>query len=38
METVLAVLIGTVMRIGIPIAVLTLITLTYTRYQKRHAH
>ena len=38
MEPVLAVLILMVVRLGIPIAVLTLISLLYSRAQQRHAH
>ncbi len=38
METVLSILILTVVRLGIPIAVLTLISLLYSRAQQRRAH
>jgi hypothetical protein len=38
METMLAVLILTVVRLGIPIAVLTLISLLYSRAQLRQEH
>ena len=38
MEAVLAVVILTVVRLGIPIAVLTLISLLYSRAQLRQAH
>ncbi len=38
MEPLLAVLILMVVRLGIPIAVLTLISLLYARAQHRHAH
>ncbi len=38
MEPTLAVLILMVMRLGIPIAVLTLISLLYSRTQRQHAH
>ena len=38
MEPMLGVLILMVVRLGIPIAVLTLISLLYTRSQLRHSH
>jgi hypothetical protein len=38
MEPVLAVLVLMVVRLGIPIAVLTLISLLYSRAQLRRAH
>ena len=38
MEPVLAVLILMVVRLGIPIAVLTLISLLYSRARLRHTH
>ncbi len=38
MEPVLSVLILAVVRLGIPIAVLTLISLLYSRAQLRHTH
>ncbi len=38
MEPVLAVLIVTLVRLGIPIAVLTLISVLYSRAQLRHKH
>jgi len=38
MEPVLSVLILTVVRLGIPIAVLTLISLLYSRSHPRHTH
>ncbi len=38
MEPVLAVLMIAIVRFGIPIAVLTLIGLAYSRYQMRHIH
>ena len=38
MNEVLAVLIGLLLRFGIPIAVLTLISLAYSRQQMRHGH
>ena len=38
MEPVLAVLILMVVRFGIPIAVLTLVSLLYSRAQLRHTH
>jgi hypothetical protein len=38
MEPVLGILILMVVRLGIPIAVLTLISLLYARAQLRHTH
>ncbi len=38
MESVLAVVILMVVRLGIPIAVLTLISLLYSRVLLRHSH
>ncbi len=38
MNEVLAVLLGLLVRFGIPIAVLTLISLAYARQQMRHGH
>lgn len=38
MEELLAVLLGMMVRFGIPIAVLTLISLAYSRRQMRHGH
>jgi hypothetical protein len=38
MEPTLAILILMVVRLGIPIAVLTLISLAYSRLQLRHTH
>ncbi len=38
MEPLLAVLMLMVVRLGVPIAVLALISLLYARAQQRHAH
>ncbi len=38
MDAVLAILIGLLVRFGIPIAVLTLLSLAYSRRQMRHGH
>ncbi len=38
MDAVLAILIGLLVRFGIPIAVLTLLSLAYSRQQMRHGH
>ncbi len=38
MDEMLAVLIGMIVRLGTPIAVLTLIVVLHSRHQKRHVH
>lgn len=38
MAEILAVLIILIVRLGIPIAVMTLIAILYSRYEHRHVH